>query len=57
MIIYATYYELVAIDIVHFLSSQYGIKVSEIEARDTIISGLGGGGEEEECINRTELVM
>jgi hypothetical protein len=44
-----------AIDIVHFLSSRYGIRVSVKEVQDTILRGLGGGDDEEECIDLTEV--
>jgi hypothetical protein len=45
-----------AVDIVHFLSSRYGIRVSVKEVQDTILRGLGGGDDEEECIDLTEVV-
>jgi hypothetical protein len=44
-----------AIDIVHFLSSRYGIRVSVKEVQETILRGLGGGDDEEECIDLTEV--
>jgi len=43
-------------DISNFLCSRYGIKVSDDEVRRTIIKGFGGGDEDEECIDLTELV-
>lgn len=45
-----------AIDIVHFLSSRYGIRVSVEEVQETILKGLGGGDSEDECIDLTEIV-
>ena len=36
---------LVAADIRLFLSSRYGIIVTEKEVRDLILGGLGGGGD------------
>lgn len=45
-----------AIDISNFLCSRYGIKVSEEEVRKTILKGFGGGDEDDECIDLTELV-
>jgi len=45
-----------AIDVVHFLNSRYGIRVSVKEVQDTILKGLGGGDDEEECIDLMEVV-
>ena len=45
-----------AIDIVHFLSSRYGIRVTVKEVQETILRGLGGGEDDEECIDLTEVV-
>ena len=44
------------IDIVRFLSSRYGIKVTEQEVRKTVMYGLGGGDDDEVCIDLMELV-
>jgi len=44
------------IDIVRFLSSRYGIKVTEEEVRKTVMHGLGGGDDDEVCIDLMELV-
>lgn len=44
-----------AIDIVHFLSSRYGIRVTVKEVQETVLRGLGGGEGEEECIDLTEV--
>jgi hypothetical protein len=43
-------------DIMHFLSSRYGIRVTTKEVRETIIRGLGGGDSEDECIDLTEVL-
>jgi len=44
-------------DIVLFLSSRYGIRVSSEEVRKTIMTGMGGGGDRDNaCIDLMELV-
>jgi hypothetical protein len=45
-----------AVDIINFLRSRYGIDITEVEVRRTILQGLGGGDDEEECIDMTEIV-
>jgi len=45
-----------ATDVVHFLSSRYGIVVTEKEVTKQILAGLGGGDDEDECIDITEIV-
>lgn len=42
-------------DIVRFLLSRYGIKVTEDEVRKTVMFGLGGGDDDEACIDLMEL--
>lgn len=43
-------------DIVLFLSSRYGIKVSPGEIRKVVMKGLGGGDGDDVCIDLMELV-
>jgi len=45
-----------AIDVVNFLSSRYGIRVTVAEVRKTILSGLGGGEGDDEVIDLAEVV-
>eukprot|EP00978_Attheya_sp_CCMP212_P022252 scaffold66108_cov58-Attheya_sp.AAC.1 len=43
-------------DIMHFLSSRYGVRVTTKEVQETIIRGLGGGDSEDGCIDLTEVL-
>jgi hypothetical protein len=45
-----------ATDVMHFLSSRYGIRVTEQEVRETILKGLAGGDCEDDCIDLTEML-
>jgi hypothetical protein len=47
---------MVAEDIRLYLSSRYGIIVTEEEVRNTILSGLGGGSDEDDVLDLMELV-
>jgi hypothetical protein len=38
-----------------FLSSRYGIQITEEEVCSTILQGLGGGNDADECIDVMEL--
>jgi hypothetical protein len=49
-------FSLPAEDIRLFLSSRYGIRVTDEEVFSTILQGLGGGSEKDECIDVMELV-
>ena len=44
------------VDIMHFLSSRYGINVTKEEVKSTILRGLGGGESDEDCIDLMEMV-
>ena len=45
-----------ATDVVHFLSSRYGIRVTPAEVRTTILRGLGGGDGDDDVIDLAEVV-
>ena len=45
-----------AIDVVNFLSSRYGIRVTVEEVKKTIFLGLGGGDTDEDVIDLAEIV-
>jgi len=45
-----------AADVVHFLSSRHGIRVTPDEVRTTILRGLGGGDGDDDVIDLAEVV-
>jgi len=45
-----------AIDVVNFLSSRYGIRVTPEEVKQTILRGLGGGDGDDDVIDLSEVV-
>lgn len=45
-----------AIDVVNFLSSRYGIRVTPEEVKQTILRGLGGGDGDDDVIDLAEVV-
>jgi hypothetical protein len=43
-----------ATDVKNFLLSRYGVQVTKQEVRDLIFADMGGGNDEDECIDLTE---